>query len=121
MQARIGLDMDFGEPTREAWMFPDIRQRDGSSQAIIALPHSSAVLCFSPDFKDVHAETEESTSFDLSSRTIFVTQSVDDMIIQVTETSITLVTPSQRFVLRFNPITSVLNRLILEQADIYYL
>lgn len=103
MQARIGLDMDFGEPTREAWMFSDIRQRDGSSFAIIALPHSSAVLCFSPDFKAVHAESGEATPFDTSSRTVFVTQSSDDMILQVTETSVTLVTPSQRYVSPFSP------------------
>lgn len=90
--------MDFGEPTRDAWMFPDIRSRDGSSYAIVSLPHSSTVLCFSSDFKSVHAEAGETAPFDTSCRTIFATQASDNMILQVTETSITLVTPSQRYV-----------------------
>lgn len=96
MQARIGLDMDFGEPPRQAWVFPDLRQRDGGLHAIIALPYSSAVLRFSPDFREVGSEAVESTPFDLTARTICATQVASNMIIQVTEASITLVTPSQR-------------------------
>jgi hypothetical protein len=101
MQARIGLEMDFGEPTSQAWMFPDIRSQDGSSYAIISLPYSTTVLCFSQDFKEVRSEPAETTPFDLSARTVLATHAPDDMIVQITETSITLVTPSQRYVVHF--------------------
>lgn len=101
MQARIGLDIDFGEPTSQAWMFSDIRLQDGSYYALIALPYSTTVLCFSQDFKEVRAESAETTPFDLAARTVFATLASNDMIIQVTEASITLVTSSQRYVIHF--------------------
>jgi hypothetical protein len=98
IEARIGLEVDIGEPIRSAWLFHDDRTDDGSMFAILAFPHASTVVRFSKDFKDVSAEPQETTQFDVSSRTVYVVRTTSNTLLQVTETSLTLITPSQRCV-----------------------
>lgn len=96
VQARVGLDMELGEPIRQAWLFEDTRSNDGSMFVILALPHSSALLHLPADLEDVVAEPAEAKKFSLSSRTIFASRVSEDSLIQITEQSIALVTDSQR-------------------------
>ncbi|CAM1511135.1 Fc.00g086480.m01.CDS01 [Cosmosporella sp. VM-42] len=74
IQARVGLDIDYDQPVRQSWMFPmevhgDLAQGD--------------------------AVSSEAAPFDLDSRTIYAVQNEQGTIIQITETSTTLVAPSQ--------------------------
>ncbi|VUC35766.1 unnamed protein product [Clonostachys rosea] len=95
IQARIGLDLELGEPVRQAWLFSDDRLETGSMVAILALPYSTAILSFSGNLEDVVAEQADQTPFDSSTRTLCSARTVSDVIVQVTEETITLVTHSQ--------------------------
>ncbi|CAH0059660.1 unnamed protein product [Clonostachys solani] len=95
IQARIGLDLELGEPVRQAWLFSDDRLGSGSMVAILALPYSTAILSFSSNLEDVVAEPADQTPFDSSTRTLCSARIVSDVIVQVTEETITLVTHSQ--------------------------
>ena len=88
--------MDVGEPIRQAWLFAHPRNGDGDLCAILSMPHSTHVLTFPSDFGDVRAETAESTQLDLDSRTLYAAAMASGIILQITETSITLLTASQR-------------------------
>lgn len=85
-QARIGVEIDSGELIRKSWVFTN--PSDQSLCSLLALPHSSMVLCFSGDLGEV--ESPDNTPFDTSSRTLHASQSAEGIITQVTETSITL-------------------------------
>lgn len=96
IKARIGIDMDVGEPIKQAWLFPDQRLGDGSFCVILSSPYSTLVLTLDGNLGDVEAETSELTHFDLTSRTLHAARTPSNMIIQITETAITLVVASQR-------------------------
>jgi hypothetical protein len=98
VRARIGLDLDVGEPTRQAWAFFMDGPEGMTLSMLLAVPHSSTVLEFSQDLDQVDALSAENTPFDLSSTTLAATQMLDDKIVQVTETSLTLVLGTERFV-----------------------
>ncbi|CAH0021859.1 unnamed protein product [Clonostachys rhizophaga] len=95
IQARIGLDLELGEPVRQVWLFSDDRLESGSMVAILALPYSTAILSFSSNLEDVVAEPADQTPFDSTARTLCSARIVSDVIIQVTEETITIVTHSQ--------------------------
>ncbi|KAI9167242.1 thermotolerance protein [Paramyrothecium foliicola] len=103
-RARIGLDLDLGEPIRQAWAFFTDDNERRTLNVIIAAPHSSIVLSFSEDLDQVDAMPTEATPFDLSSTTISATQGADDSIIQITETSITKASPVGSFQASFDNI-----------------
>ncbi|XWW95079.1 hypothetical protein V2A60_003030 [Cordyceps javanica] len=85
IQAKIGLDIESGEPNKQAWVFPVNEQGSFSLFGILTLPHSSRVLQFAKDFSQVQEIESEDTSLDLSSRTLFATQQPDNSIMQITE------------------------------------
>ncbi|KAL6858489.1 mono-functional DNA-alkylating methyl methanesulfonate N-term domain-containing protein [Trichoderma novae-zelandiae] len=93
IQARIGLDIETGEPIRQAWTFTAHRSNERGLYGLLALPHSSVVLRFSESLDQVDAVPAEDTPFDLTSRTLHAIQ-VSDSIIQVTERSINVATPT---------------------------
>lgn len=95
IQARIGLDIETGEPIRQAWTFTTHRGNETVLYGLLALPHSSIVLRFSESFDQVDAVPTEDTPFDLTSRTLHAVQ-VSDTIVQVTETSINVATSTER-------------------------
>ncbi|KAK5998199.1 hypothetical protein PT974_00571 [Cladobotryum mycophilum] len=90
VQARIGLDIEIGEPVRQAWAFTIDHQGSRGLYGLLALPHSSLVLRFSEDLGYVEPLSSENTPFDITSRTLHAIQ-VSETIIQVTETSISLI------------------------------
>lgn len=95
IQARIGLDIETGEPIRQAWTFTTHHHNEGGLYGLLALPHSSVVLRFSESLDQVDAVPAEDTPFDLASRTLHAVQ-VSETIVQVTETSINVATPILR-------------------------
>ncbi|KAL7926328.1 mono-functional DNA-alkylating methyl methanesulfonate N-term domain-containing protein [Trichoderma austrokoningii] len=92
LQARIGLDIETGEPIRQAWTFTTHRGIEPVLYGLLALPHSSTVLRFSESLDQVDMVPAEDTPFDLTSRTLHAVQ-VSDIIVQVSETSINVATP----------------------------
>ncbi|KAG6005861.1 hypothetical protein E4U21_007569 [Claviceps maximensis] len=95
VQGRIGLEIDPGEPTRRSWGF---YMGSGSGVSglygLLALPNASIVLRFSKDFAQVDSLDADSTPFDLGSRTLDAYQTDSGLIIQVTESSISLISAS---------------------------
>lgn len=96
IKARIGLDMDLGDPAKDVWLFPDAQSQDGSMNVILALPYSTQVIHIGASFDNVEVQSPEATPFDLSSRTIHASSTFSGYVVQVSEKTITLVTPSQR-------------------------
>lgn len=95
IQARIGLDIETGEPIRQAWTFTTRHGIETVLYGLLALPHSSIVLRFSESLDQVDMVPAEDTPFDLTSRTLHAVQ-VSDTIIQISETSINVATPGER-------------------------
>ncbi|KAL6814223.1 mono-functional DNA-alkylating methyl methanesulfonate N-term domain-containing protein [Trichoderma camerunense] len=93
IQARIGLDIETGEPIRQAWTFTAQRNNERELYGLLALPHSSVVLRFSESLDQVDAVPAEDTPFDLASRTLHTIQ-VSETIVQITEVSINVATPT---------------------------
>lgn len=99
IKARIGSELDLGDPAKDVWAFPDLQLQDGSMNVVLAQPHSTQVIHLSEDFQDVVAESPDTTPFDLSSRTIHASRTCSGrVIVQVSEKAITLVAVSQRYV-----------------------
>lgn len=99
IQGRIALDIESGEPIRQSWTLPVDDHEGGGLHALLALPHSSAILRFSEDFSRVDALSAADTYFDVSCRTLGVYQTAKRLTIQVTEKSIALIKGSERWVL----------------------
>ena len=96
LRARIALDIDIGEPISQAWMFSDEGDL-GGTHAILALPYSTVVLPLPQQDDDVQICPSTDTHFRLDSRTLHLTRLSNGVTVQVTERSITLIAPSQRY------------------------
>lgn len=97
IKARIGSELDLGDPAKDVWAFPDLQLQDGSMNVVLSQPYSTQVIHLSEDFQDVVAESPDTTPFDLSSRTIHASNLCSGrVIVQVSEKAITLIAPSQR-------------------------
>lgn len=96
LKARIGTELDVGEPVKQAWLFADRRLNDGTMCAILAQPHCTTVLYFAADFIDVREEDAEVTLFDTTSRTLHAIQTPGGVIVQASERMVALVTASQK-------------------------
>jgi hypothetical protein len=92
-EARIGLDIDTEELIRRSWAFM-VKQR---LNVLVSLPHSSMMLELSEDMEQVDAVSQEDTCFDLTSRTLTAAQLMEDGVLQITESSITVLTPDERY------------------------
>lgn len=96
IQARIGLEFDYDQPVRQSWMFPVEIQGERGFYAVLSLPHSSDILHFPADLSNANALSLDTCPFDTSSRTISAIQGEHGKIVQVTETSTSLVASLQR-------------------------
>ncbi|OTB00057.1 hypothetical protein M426DRAFT_15804 [Hypoxylon sp. CI-4A] len=96
IQARIGLDLTYSSNIKQCWAIPDFDEtaEDGFF-LLLALPNASAVLRLSRDLSEVSEKDDDATPYDLSSTTLAV-QETPGVVIQVTESSITIVTPTSR-------------------------
>ncbi len=97
VQAKIGLDIESGEPNKQAWIFPVNEQGGPALFGILTLPHSTRVLQFAKDFSQVQEIEGEDTLLDLSSRTLFATQQPDSSILQITEAFICITGPAEKY------------------------
>ncbi|RSM08014.1 hypothetical protein CDV31_008317 [Fusarium ambrosium] len=95
IQARIGLEFDYDQVVRQSWMFPVESQGERGFYAILSMPHSSDVLHFPANLSNASALSSEVSPFDTNSRTISACQNNQGIIVQVTETSTSLVASSQ--------------------------
>ncbi|KYK59685.1 thermotolerance protein [Drechmeria coniospora] len=89
VQARIGLEVESGEPVRQSWV---LTLRDGERRrlhALLSLPYSSLVLRFSENFDQVDSLGADDSPFDLASRTLAACETAQGGIVQVTERTAT--------------------------------
>ncbi|KAF7547792.1 hypothetical protein G7Z17_g7475 [Cylindrodendrum hubeiense] len=93
--SRIGLEFEWDQPVRQSWMFPVEIRGEMGFYALLSLPHSSDVLHLPSDLTNANALTPDASPFDTTSRTIYAVQNEQMTIVQITETSVTLVAPSQ--------------------------
>lgn len=93
LEARIGLDMELRHPVRRAWGFTMDFGHGKTLCSLLTSSTSSSLLRFQRDLGDVSEVAPEQAKFDLGSRTLHAIQ-LSDTIIQVTETSINVITPT---------------------------
>ncbi len=97
--ANIGLDIAYNVPIKQSWIFPaDLSDAAQGFHMLLSMPDSSAILHLSEDLADVDEPDSITVQYDLSSRTIQAAQVSDDMIVQVTENYLVLVSATQRCV-----------------------
>lgn len=97
LAANVGWEIPYGSPVKQAWIFEaDLPDAGPGYYLLLALPDSSDVLQVSRDSLEVDRPEPELVQFDVSSRTLAAAQFTDQGIVQVTETSIALITPTQR-------------------------
>ena len=99
LEARIGLEMEYGRPITRAWGLPP--NADPSAVAdgvliLLSLPDSSALLQLTDNAADAEEITQEATTLDLGKRTIVASVVGQNSIIQVTEQSIVVLGGSHR-------------------------
>lgn len=97
IQARIGLEIDLDENVRQSWMFRAQENDEPDFYTLLSLPHSSTALHISSNLSQAVALDAGSVEFDVSSRTLCATKNEHGLIIQVTESSTSIITPSQRY------------------------
>jgi hypothetical protein len=95
-QARIGCDIDTESTIRQIGAFVS-PQGNRLLQVGLSLPEATLVLEFSGDLSEVRALEADETPLDVGSCTLIL-HSTSDSVVQVTETSITLITEITRYV-----------------------
>lgn len=99
LAANIGWDISFGSHIQRSWIFEALLPDIGPGYYLLmTLPDTSSVLQLPRGSDDPIQPDPDSHHFDLSSRTLAAAQSSDQLIVQVTETSIVLVTPFTTYV-----------------------
>ncbi|TPX14965.1 uncharacterized protein E0L32_004795 [Thyridium curvatum] len=96
LEARIGPDVDYEVPIRDAWIFPaHLGCPDRGFHILLSMPDRSTVLHLSDDYNEIAETDPHSLPYDLSARTIVATQLSDTMALQVTENYVVISTASQ--------------------------
>ncbi|TWU75557.1 hypothetical protein ED733_006221 [Metarhizium rileyi] len=96
IQGRIGLDITYDdEPIRRCWGLSRDSSEGNGLYGLLALPNSSMLLHFSSDFGQAGPVDPDGTALDLTSRTLDARQTQAGLILQVTESSLSLVSDSQ--------------------------
>lgn len=98
LEANLGLEMEYGTPIMQAWVFPanisSVDEEDGSL-FLLSVGSCSALLHLSSDATNISELDERSTKLDLRHRTIATTVQ-GDTLLQVTEKSIVAINASRR-------------------------
>lgn len=94
-QARIGCDIDTESTIRQVGAFVS-PHGNRLLQVALSLPEATLVLEFSGDLSEVRALEANETPLDVGSCTLNL-HSTSEFVVQVTETSITLVTETSRY------------------------
>ncbi|KAI5861897.1 hypothetical protein GGS23DRAFT_573700 [Durotheca rogersii] len=94
IQARIGLDLSYSSNIRRCWAIsPYMGAAEDGFFLLLALPNESSVLHLSGDLNEVSELDHDAIPYDLSSTTL-TAQEADGVVVQVTTTYITIVTPT---------------------------
>ena len=81
MEAKIGVEIDYGDVLVQVWAVPV----PGGVQLVLSMPDRSAALHLSQDLSNATELPEDPLSYDLSSRTLALEKIDDDILVQVTE------------------------------------
>lgn len=95
LAARIGLQWSWEAPVRRCWALPALDETlDGGLRLLLALPNRTDVVDVSDDWSGLDNLAQDQVSYDLSSSTLAagVSQSA---ILQVTTSSVTIITPTE--------------------------
>jgi hypothetical protein len=91
MEAKIGIELDYGDILRQIWALPAVN----GFHLLLSLPDRSTVLQLSSDLSSA-AElqvAEENVQYDLSSRTLALEKLTDEVWVQITELWVVLTSP----------------------------
>ncbi|KAH8681028.1 mono-functional DNA-alkylating methyl methanesulfonate N-term-domain-containing protein [Xylariales sp. PMI_506] len=95
VEAKIGLQMDCGVPIRQCWAMHHSGEGQGEGfHLLLALPNKSEVLYIRNDLTEAFLKSQDEVPYDLASSTLAALES-DDEVIQVTTSSITIITATQ--------------------------
>lgn len=96
IQGRVGLDLEVPLGPSRVWLFKAESLGLPGWLSIISSPHSSAILNLEENFLSAQDLSEIDNGFDDSSRTIMAQQVSESTIVQITETTISVISPSIR-------------------------
>lgn len=95
--ANIGWEIGYGSPIRQSWIFEaELPHGVSGYHLLLSLPDSSDVLQVSRSTLEAERPSPSTVQFDLGSRTLAASSYSEEGIVQVTETAITLMTPTQQ-------------------------
>ncbi|ROT38696.1 hypothetical protein SODALDRAFT_277774 [Sodiomyces alkalinus F11] len=119
LAANVGWEIPYGSPVKQAWVFAaaGLPVVGSGYYLLLALPDSSDVLQVSGgDSLEVDRPDPDIVQFDMGSRTLAAAQFSDQSIVQVTETSITLITTTQSVRYRYDSFPGIEGK--VEQATV---
>lgn len=97
-RASIGLDIDYGTPVKQSWIFPtQAESADSECHLLMSLVDRTAVLYVSGDLEQAREPDADTTLYDLSTRTVAAAQVYQDAVVQVTEKYLVFVSPMARY------------------------
>jgi hypothetical protein len=102
LEVKINYEMDLQVPVRKCWIIecPTDSMEEGI-HILVALPNRSTVLHLTEDLSQVEEKFQDSVQYDLASTTL-AAQEFENVIVQVTTSSITIITLTERYVARFS-------------------
>lgn len=95
LQAKIGLDLEYGIGVKQAWVFRSHFSSDLGFHLLLSMPDRTTILHLSDDLSQATEPDPAAIQYDISSRTLAATAS-DELITQVTENFIVLLSQSNR-------------------------
>lgn len=95
LEVKIDYEMDLQVPVRKCWIL-ECPSEEGL-HVLVALPNRSTVLHLTENLSQVEEKFQDSVHYDLASTTL-AAQEFEDVIVQVTTSSITIITVTDRYV-----------------------
>jgi hypothetical protein len=96
LAANVGLDLEYGAEATHVWLFPPVHA--GATRGfhlLLSMPGHSTLLHLAEDLSQARETKPAESPYDLSSSTLALMHS-DRLVIQVSRTSVVLVTREQR-------------------------
>ncbi len=81
IEAKIGVEIDYGDVLRQVWAVPV----PGGVHLVLSMPDRSATLHLSQDLSNAIELPDDTNGYDLTSRTLALERIEDDILVQVTE------------------------------------
>lgn len=104
LRANIGLDLEYGDGVKHAWLLPSQDSSLGKGYLLLlSMPDSSSALFLSHDFSSAKEPAADTMPFDLGSTTLALTCSAQ-LTVQVTKQNVVLVAQDRRYGSQSTPI-----------------